>query len=73
MNTMLKLTSFYRGNLSRAVELCMTDVLIQLIEDVGLSDPESVKIILDQFEEHDKVNESLQSDILSVFADIPAI
>lgn len=49
----------------------MTDVLIQLIEDVGLSDPDSVKIILDQFEEHDKVR-GLYWDV-NAFTDISVI
>lgn len=45
----------YRATLARNVELCMTDVLIQLIEDVGVSSPELTELILEQFEKYDKV------------------
>ncbi|KAI9485716.1 MAG: armadillo-type protein [Benjaminiella poitrasii] len=40
--------------LARNVELCMTDVLIQLIDDVGVLGPELTELILEQFEKHEK-------------------
>ncbi|KAI8348451.1 armadillo-type protein [Choanephora cucurbitarum] len=42
------------GSLARNVELCMTDVLIQLIDDVGISSPEFTEIILEQFDKFEK-------------------
>lgn len=44
-----------RATLARNVELCMTDVLIQLIEDVGLLGPELTELILEQFDKFEKV------------------
>jgi hypothetical protein len=32
----------------------MTDILIQLVEDVGISSPELTELILEQFENHEK-------------------
>lgn len=45
----------YRATLPRNVELCMTDVLIQLIEDVGILGQEMTELILEQFDTYDKV------------------
>lgn len=39
----------------RNVELCMTDVLIQLIEDVNILGQEMTELLLEQFERFDKV------------------
>ncbi|KAI8087857.1 armadillo-type protein [Gilbertella persicaria] len=43
-----------KGTLARNVELCMTDVLIQLIDDVGAMSAEFTELILDQFDKFDK-------------------
>ncbi|CEP19463.1 hypothetical protein [Parasitella parasitica] len=43
-----------KASLPRNVELCMTDVLIQLIEDVGILGQEMTELILEQFERFDK-------------------
>lgn len=44
-----------RATLPRNVELCMTDVLIQLIEDVNILGQEMTELILEQFDRFDKV------------------
>lgn len=46
---------YYRATLARNVELCMTDVLIQLIEDVRILGPELTELILEQFDKFEKV------------------
>ncbi|KAI8646023.1 armadillo-type protein [Parasitella parasitica] len=43
-----------KATLRRNVELCMTDVLIQLIEDVGILGQEMTELILEQFERFEK-------------------
>ncbi|KAI9341067.1 hypothetical protein BD770DRAFT_210053 [Pilaira anomala] len=44
-----------KATLARNVELCMTDVLIQLIEDVRILGPELTELILEQFDKFEKV------------------
>lgn len=46
---------YNRAGLARNVELCMTDVLIQLIEEVRILGPELTELILEQFEKFEKV------------------
>lgn len=46
-----------RATLPRNVELCMTDVLIQLIEDVNILGQEMTELILEQFDRFDKVRQ----------------
>lgn len=41
--------------MARNVELCMTDILIQLIEDVGILGAEVTELILEQFDKFEKV------------------
>lgn len=41
--------------MARNVELCMTDILIQLLEDVGILGAEITELILEEFEKFDKV------------------
>lgn len=43
-----------KATLPRNVELCMTDILIQLIEDVGILGQEMTELILEQFDTYDK-------------------
>ncbi|KAL9541955.1 hypothetical protein MBANPS3_008853 [Mucor bainieri] len=43
-----------KATLPRNVELCMTDVLIQLIEDVNILGQEMTELILEQFDQFDK-------------------
>ncbi|CAO3633172.1 unnamed protein product [Mucor fragilis] len=43
-----------KATLPRNVELCMTDVLIQLIEDVNILGQEMTELILEQFDRFDK-------------------
>ncbi|EPB84270.1 hypothetical protein HMPREF1544_08990 [Mucor circinelloides 1006PhL] len=43
-----------KATLPRNVELCMTDVLIQLIEDVNILGQEMTELLLEQFERFDK-------------------
>jgi hypothetical protein len=42
--------------LARNVEICMTDILIQLIEDVGILGSEIASMVVEQFERFEKVH-----------------
>ncbi|KAI8988168.1 armadillo-type protein [Mycotypha africana] len=43
-----------RAVLPRNVEFCMTDIIIQMIEDVNISAPELTELILEQFDKYEK-------------------
>lgn len=58
----------HRATLARNVELCMTDVLIQLLEDVGLLGTELTELILEQFEKFEKVTN--QKDLQDLFSNL---
>jgi sister-chromatid-cohesion protein PDS5 len=49
-------SSFYNStSLPRNVQVCMTDILIQIVDEVGVSGQEVVELIFEQFIKHEKV------------------
>lgn len=47
------------SSLPRNVQVCMTDILTQIIDEVGISGQEVIELIFEQFVKHEKVQIAL--------------